>query len=51
MEYKQLGNTSVHIPEIGLGTWKYEGGVESLHQGIQSGAVLIDTAEVYGTDG
>ena len=27
---KQLGNTGVMLPEIGLGTWKYRGGVEPL---------------------
>jgi diketogulonate reductase-like aldo/keto reductase len=50
MELKSLGNTNLRIPEIGLGTWKYQGGVEPLRQGIELGASLIDTAEVYGTE-
>ena len=51
MEYKNLGNTEVMIPEIGLGTWKYTGGVEALRRGIELGAFLIDTAEMYSTEG
>ena len=26
------------VPEIGLGTWKYRGGVEPLRRGIELGA-------------
>ena len=26
MELKELGNTGINVPEIGLGTWKYTGG-------------------------
>ena len=51
MEYVELGNTGVQIPEIGLGTWRYTGGVEPLRTGISLGATLIDTAEAYGTEG
>ena len=47
---KELGNTGVMVPEIGLGTWKYSGGVEPLRRGTESGAFLIDTAEIYGTE-
>lgn len=50
MELQQLGNTDVMIPEVGLGTWKYRGGVEPLHRGIELGAYLIDTAEIYRTE-
>jgi diketogulonate reductase-like aldo/keto reductase len=50
MESKRLGNTEVMIPEIGIGAWRYSGGVEPLRQGIERGAILIDTAEVYGTE-
>jgi diketogulonate reductase-like aldo/keto reductase len=50
MELKQLGNTGVMVPEIGLGTWKYSGGVEPLRRGIEMGAFLIDTAEMYRTE-
>ena len=50
MELKPLGNTGVMIPEIGLGVWKYRGGVEPLRRGIELGAFLIDTAEMYRTE-
>src|SRR6266852_7651598 len=50
MELKRLGNTGVMVPEIGLGVWKYRGGVEPLHRGIELGAFLIDTAEMYRTE-
>jgi len=50
MELTPLGNTGVMVPEIGLGAWKYSGGVEPLRRGIELGAFLIDTAEVYGTE-
>ncbi len=51
MEHKELGTTGVRIPEIGLGTWQYRGGVEPLRRGIDLGGDLIDTAEMYGTEG
>jgi diketogulonate reductase-like aldo/keto reductase len=50
MELKPLGNTNVMVPEIGLGAWKYRGGVEPLRHGLTLGACLIDTAEIYGTE-
>lgn len=50
MDRKQLGNTEVMVPEIGLGTWHYRGGVEPLRRGIELGAFLIDTAEIYSTE-
>src|SRR5882672_7782299 len=50
MELRPLGNTNVMIPEIGLGVWKYRGGVEPLRRGIELGAFLIDTAEIYRTE-
>ena len=50
MEQKQLGNTGVMVPEIGLGAWNYRGGVEPLCRGIELGAFLIDTAEMYRTE-
>jgi diketogulonate reductase-like aldo/keto reductase len=50
MELKPLGNTGVMVPEIGLGVWKYGGGVEPLRRGVELGAFLIDTAEIYGTE-
>ena len=50
MEYRELGSTGEMVPEIGLGTWKYRGGVEPLRKGIELGAILIDTAEMYKTE-
>ncbi len=50
MEFKELGATGVKLPEIGLGTWQYNGGTEPLNKGISLGAFLIDTAEMYGTE-
>jgi len=47
---KILGNTNIRLPEVGLGTWNYTGGVEPLRRGIALGACLIDTAESYGTE-
>lgn len=50
MELKQLGSTGMMVPEVGLGTWKYSGGVEPLRRGVELGAYLIDTAEMYHTE-
>lgn len=50
MEFKKLGNTGVEVPEIGIGAWRYRGGVEPLRLAIELGASLIDTAEEYGTE-
>jgi diketogulonate reductase-like aldo/keto reductase len=50
MNQKELGNTGVLLPEIGLGTWRYRGGVEPIEKAIVLGAALIDTAESYGTE-
>lgn len=50
MRLKELGKTSVRLPEIGFGTWNYGGGVEPLRAAIECGASLIDTAESYGTE-
>lgn len=50
MNFKALGNSSVQIPEIGIGTWQYTGGPEPLRRAVASGATLIDTAELYGTE-
>src|ERR1700730_16340258 len=35
---------------MAIGGWRYSGGVEPLRAGIGMGAVLVDTAEVYGTE-
>ena len=50
MELKPLGSTGVMVPEIGLGTWNYSGGVDPLRRGIELGAYLVDTAEGYNTE-
>ncbi len=50
MEYKELRRTGEMIPEVGLGTWKYRGGPEPLRRGIELGATLVDTAEMYRTE-
>src|SRR5438552_8396362 len=50
MNYKFLGDTTVSLPEIGVGTFNYKGGVEPLRTAIALGAGLIDTAESYGTE-
>lgn len=50
LEYQKLGNTGEMVPEIGLGTWRYKGGPEPLQKGIDLGAYLIDTAEMYKTE-
>lgn len=49
-----LGNTGEQVPAIGLGTWQMgkdparrSAEVEALRAGIERGATLIDTAEVY----
>jgi diketogulonate reductase-like aldo/keto reductase len=50
MELRELGRTGVRVPEIGIGVWRYTGGIEPLRAAIAMGAFLIDTAEVYGTE-
>jgi len=50
LDLKELGKTGIMVPEIGMGTWKYRGGVEPLEVGISQGAWLIDTAEMYRTE-
>lgn len=47
MMYKPLGRTGIEIPEVGLGTWGYHGGVEPLRRGFEAGALFVDTAESY----
>lgn len=50
MNHKELGATEIQLPEIGLGTWQYKGGIEPLRKGMELGASHIDTAEMYGTE-
>jgi diketogulonate reductase-like aldo/keto reductase len=47
---RELGKTGVMLPAVGLGTWRYQGGVEPLKLGVALGASFIDTAESYGTE-
>src|SRR2546430_6224691 len=48
--YKEFAGTTLRLPEIGFGTWGYQGGAAPLRRGIDLGACLIDTAEGYGTE-
>jgi diketogulonate reductase-like aldo/keto reductase len=50
MELRELGKTGSMVPEIGVGVWRYGGGVEPLRKAIELGASLIDTAEAYGSE-
>ena len=50
MKYKQFAGATLRLPEIGFGTWSYQGGVAPIRRGIDLGAFLIDTAESYGTE-
>jgi hypothetical protein len=50
MKYRELSTTGIKLPVVGLGTWKYEGGIEPLRAGVALGACFIDTAEAYGTE-
>jgi len=50
MNYRRFGTAGVSLPEVGLGTWKYRGGVGPLRRGIELGATFIDTAESYGSE-
>lgn len=47
---KGFGGATEELPELGLGTWQYQGGIEPLRLGIGLGATFIDTAESYGTE-
>ncbi len=59
MDLKELNNTGIKIPAIGMGTWEIGGRfspdysmdeyyIEILREGIKLGMSLIDTAEMYG---
>ena len=50
MLQKELGQTGLKIPEIGLGTWDFHGTPAALLAGLEAGAWFIDTAESYGTE-
>ena len=50
MQLIPLGPTSEKIPVVGLGTWQYSDGPDALRRGVELGAFLIDTAEMYHTE-
>lgn len=50
MMVKELGQTGVYVPEVGIGTWNYQAGAGPLRRGLEAGALFIDTAESYGTE-
>jgi diketogulonate reductase-like aldo/keto reductase len=50
MNTKPLGKTGIQIPEIGYGTWYYQGDPRTIHRALELGANLIDTAESYRTE-
>jgi len=50
MMRKPLGRTGLEIPEVGLGTWDYQGGTVPLRRGFEAGALFVDTAESYGSE-
>jgi len=58
MDMKELGNSGVEVPAIGMGTWGIGGNfskdstgdrkaIQALRRGIKLGMYLIDTAEMY----
>lgn len=51
MGTKELGQTGVALPEVGIGTWNYHAGPDPLRKGLEAGARFLDTAESYGTEG
>ncbi len=51
MGTKELGQTGVALPEVGIGTWNYHAGPDPLRKGLEAGALFLDTAESYGTEG
>jgi len=58
MEYRQLGNNGPQVPVIGLGAWPIGGGmgtldddlaIATIRAAIDSGVILLDTAQAYRT--
>ena len=47
MEYKYLNNIDLKLPAIGIGTYKYHGGIKPIRRALQLGSSFIDTAEGY----
>ena len=50
MELKELGTTGAKVPEVGIGTYRYEAGPGLLRKAVELGAFLIDTAESYNNE-
>lgn len=50
MMARELGQTGVYLPEVGIGTWDYHAGPGPLRRGLEAGALFIDSAESYGTE-
>ena len=61
MRYEELGNTSIKISKIGLGTWQFgtsywgwgkeldeKKAIEIVRTSLELGINFIDTAELYG---
>ena len=57
MNYRQLGNTELHISEVSFGTWAIGGSwgqtddqeaLKGLDRAIGEGVNFFDTADVYG---
>ena len=59
MQYRKLGRTGLEVSEISLGTWAFgnevyggvdeKDGIKTIHEGIDLGVNLFDTAPQYGT--
>lgn len=59
MKYRTLGRTGLNVSEISLGTWAFgnnvyggideKDGINTIHEGIDLGINLFDTAPQYGT--
>lgn len=60
MKYRTLGRTGLKVSEIAQGTWAFgnnvyggvdeKQGIAAIHEGIDAGINLMDTAPQYGTD-
>ena len=58
MQYKKLGNRGPLVSTIGFGAWAIGGvhwgktddevSIKAIHEAIDQGVTLIDTADVYG---
>jgi diketogulonate reductase-like aldo/keto reductase len=46
----ELSRTGVFVPEVGIGTWDYHAGPAPIRNGLEAGALFVDTAESYGSE-